>query len=76
MDSLEQVIKSNFYRNEEDATIYYDEHVKRKKKFGGVYNEKFLEQIGLREKSIGFANVSQEDEIDIAIDEEEDNDDN
>ncbi len=76
LDSLEQVIKSNFYRNEEDATIYYDEHVKRKKKFGGVYNEKFLEQIGLREKSIGFANVSQEDEIDIAIDEEEDNDDN
>lgn len=76
LDSLEKVIKSNFYRDEKDATIYYTEQIKRKKEFGGNYNEKFLEQPILREGSMFFENRSQDAEIDRAIDEEESEDDN
>lgn len=76
LDSLVKVIKRNFYQDEEDATIYYTEQVKRKKEFGGVYNEKFLEQSILRVESTNSVNKSQDDEIDQAIDEEEDDNDN
>lgn len=76
LDSIEKVIKSNFYKNEPDATDYYAKQVKRKKEFGGAYNEKFLEQPILREESIYSTNMSEDDEIDRAIDEEEDDDDN
>lgn len=75
LDSLENVIKSNFYRDENDATFYYAEQMKRKKEFGGVYNEKFLEQPVLREECSYSANMTQDDEIDKAIDEEEDDND-
>lgn len=71
LDALENVIKSNFYRDERDATAYYADQVKRKKEFGGVYNEKFLEQPILRENISYSVDMSQDDEIDMAIDEEE-----
>jgi len=45
LDLLEKCIKHNFYKNEADATQYYSEQVKRKKTYGGKYNEKFLEHI-------------------------------
>ncbi|MBP2656985.1 MAG: hypothetical protein H6Q69_17 [Firmicutes bacterium] len=47
LGSLKQCIKQNFYENEDDATQYYSEQVKRKKEYGGKYNEKFLEHIML-----------------------------
>ena len=76
LDSLEKVIKSNFYQDEEDATVYYAEQIKRKKEFGGVYNEKFLEQPVLREEGTYSVNESLEEEIDALIDEEEHSNDN
>lgn len=42
-DTLTKCIKSNFYKNETDATQYYYEQEIRKRQFGGSYNEKFLE---------------------------------
>lgn len=45
LDLLEKSIKSNFYKDEDDATAYYSYQVERKKQFGGNYNEKFLEHI-------------------------------
>ena len=45
LDLLEKSIKSNFYKDEDDATSYYAYQVERKKQFGGNYNEKFLEHI-------------------------------
>lgn len=41
--SLEECIRKTFYKNEEDATQFYLEQTKRKKKFGGKYNEKALD---------------------------------
>ena len=69
IDDLTKVIKKNFYANETDATRYYGEHTKRKKEFGGNYNEKFLEPAMIKEET--NYNVNQYDDIDIAIDEEE-----
>lgn len=76
LDSLEKVIKSNFYQDEEDATAYYAARIKRKKEFGGSYNEKFLAQLNSREGMVDSINLSPDDEIDMAINEEEDNNDN
>ena len=42
LDSLEEGIKHNFYKNEEDATVYYSSRLSRKKELGGKYNEKFF----------------------------------
>ena len=42
-DELERAIKKTFYKDEEDATQYYLDKMKRKKEHGGKYNEKFLE---------------------------------
>lgn len=73
LDSLRKVVESNFYRDESDATEYYAEKTKRKKEFGGSYNEKFLEPSVLREESnYSTGSSSMDDEIDRAIDEEED----
>ena len=55
--------------------LFFLEQMKRKKEFGGVYNEKFLEQPVLREECSYSANMTQDDEIDKAIDEEEDDND-
>jgi len=43
LDTIDKCIKTNFYRDEKDATQYYSERVSRKKKFGGKYDEKFLD---------------------------------
>lgn len=45
LDSIELCVKHNFYANEDDATIYYTEQLKRKKSIGGHYNEKFFAHI-------------------------------
>ena len=42
IDDLEKVIARTFYQNEDDATKYYMDKMKRKKDYGGKYNEKFL----------------------------------
>lgn len=45
LDSIEKCIQNTFYSNEEDATNYYQDRIKRKKDLGGKYNEKFLAHI-------------------------------
>lgn len=42
LDDLEKVISRTFYQNEDDAKQYYMDKMKRKKDYGGKYNEKFL----------------------------------
>lgn len=42
-DSLEASIQKTFYKNEDDATEYYLNQVRRKKDLGGKYNEKALD---------------------------------
>lgn len=42
VDSLETCIQKTFYKNEEDATEFYLNQVRRKKDLGGKYNEKAL----------------------------------
>lgn len=42
-DSLERCIQRTFYRNEDDATEFYLNQVRRKKELGGKYNEKALD---------------------------------
>ena len=42
LDDLKKVISRTFYQNEDDATQYYTDKMKRKKDYGGKYNEKFL----------------------------------
>ncbi|MBQ3165688.1 MAG: DNA phosphorothioation system sulfurtransferase DndC [Lachnospiraceae bacterium] len=44
-NSLETCIKHTFYQNEEDASNYYTQQLKRKKEMGGKYNEKFFAHI-------------------------------
>lgn len=41
--ALESCIQKTFYKNEEDATEFYLNQVRRKKDFGGKYNEKALD---------------------------------
>lgn len=43
VDSLETCIQKTFYKNEEDATEFYLNQVRRKKDLGGKYNEKALD---------------------------------
>lgn len=43
VDSLESCIQKTFYKNEEDATEFYLNQVRRKKDLGGKYNEKALD---------------------------------
>ena len=59
LDSLENSIRRNYYRNEKDATEYYSEKLLRKKEYGGKYNEKFFNKT--REELIAEANISDED---------------
>ncbi len=59
LDSLENCIKHNFYRNEEDATLYYSSQIERKKNTGGRYNEKFFTHV--QEAGEEFEDDSEED---------------
>lgn len=43
VDSLESCIQKTFYKNEDDATEFYLNQVKRKRDLGGKYNEKVLD---------------------------------
>lgn len=43
IDKLEKTISKTFYQNEDDAAQYYMNKMKRKKDYGGKYNEKFLD---------------------------------
>ena len=45
VDALENCIKHNFYKNEEDATAYYRMQLERKKNLGGAVNERFFSHI-------------------------------
>ena len=46
---IDAAIGRNFYKDEDDATHYYSEKMQRKKEYGGVYNEKFLDYAKERE---------------------------
>ena len=43
IDDLNDIINKTFYKDEEDATNFYSDLMKRKKENGGKYNEKFLD---------------------------------
>lgn len=43
VDSLKSSIQKSFYKNEEDATNFYLNQMRRKKDLGGKYNEKALD---------------------------------
>ena len=45
LDALEHCIKTNFYKDEDDATEYYSNKVERKKEYGAKYDEKFLSEL-------------------------------
>lgn len=45
IDHLESSIKSTFYKNEKDATVYYEKQLSRKRELGGKYNEKFFDVV-------------------------------
>lgn len=45
LDELEACITHTFYKNEDDATGYYQDRINRKKDLGGKYNEKFFAHI-------------------------------
>ena len=45
LDELEACITHTFYKNEDDATSYYQNRISRKKDLGGKYNEKFFAHI-------------------------------
>ncbi len=40
---IEKIIEKTFYKDEEDATEYYSNKMRRKQELGGKYNEKFLD---------------------------------
>lgn len=61
LDLLENCIKHNFYSNENDATTYYTMQLKRKKKLGGKYDEKFFAHI--REESEEFEITEEAEEV-------------
>lgn len=43
LDEVDAVITKTYYRDEEDATLFYTNTMVRKKENGGKYNEKFLD---------------------------------
>ena len=43
IEDINTTISKTFYRDEEDATMFYSDMMKRKKENGGKYNEKFLD---------------------------------
>jgi len=45
IDALEQCIVHHFYKDEADATEYYEDRLERKKKLGAKYNDKFFAHI-------------------------------
>lgn len=45
LDELEACITHAFYKNEDDATSYYQDRISRKKDLGAKYNEKFFAHI-------------------------------
>lgn len=44
VDSLQNTIEKNFYKNEKDATKYYSDKVSREKEYGVKYDASFLEE--------------------------------
>lgn len=45
IEMLEKTIKQNFYKNEEDAKVYYFKRTIRKREMGGKYDERALAEI-------------------------------
>lgn len=42
LERLERSLRNTFYRNEDDATEYYETQLKRKKELGGAYDDRFF----------------------------------
>lgn len=59
LEKLESIISHTFYKDEPDATQYYTEKMMRKKKFGGKYNEKFLDYTEQTEEEAGAGEEEQ-----------------
>ena len=56
LDKLESCITHTFYKDEDDATQYYQERLSRKKEYGGKYNEKFFAHIQTEEEEFAREN--------------------
>ena len=63
IDKLDGCVRKAFYKNEEDATIYYSNRVNRQKSIGGKYNEKFLEEY-VREHEAPYGMTVDNEDVD------------
>jgi len=59
LESIEESIHHNYYKNELDATEYYTSKLSRKRELGGKYNEKFFAKS--KEENRAVNNDSDED---------------
>ena len=53
IDDITNTIQKTFYKDEDDATLFYSAMMKRKKENGGKYNEKFLDYTPLESEFDG-----------------------
>ena len=63
LENLEKCVEHCFYRNEEDATNFYDEKVRRKKDYGGKYDEQFLKELNSDKKETEDTVTEREENI-------------
>ena len=64
VNDLEKVIKTSFYKNEEDALGYYRRKQEREKEYGGSYNEKFFYTLKEQFEQYTANEESEEEEYD------------
>ena len=62
LDSLENCVRTTFYKDEDDATEYYSKRMNRKKDYGGKYDQRFLDL--LSESAAEITNNSNDEEVD------------
>jgi len=63
LDKINDCVKKNFYKNEEDATEYYSNRVKRQKDVGGKYDQKFLEDY-IKEQEAAYGEKENNEDVD------------
>lgn len=54
LEKLEKSIKSSFYKNEQDATSYYENQLSKKRELGVKYNEKFFDVVRENEYELEY----------------------
>lgn len=62
LENLENCIKQNFYKNEDDATQYYFDRVTRKKEYGAKYDERFMKVLPSYMISVGDPDHNEEED--------------